>query len=446
MSLALLTDKYELTMLEAALADGTAKRRCVFEVFARRLPQGRRYGVVGGSGRLAELLQDFTFAAPDGTLEWLVESGTVSPATAEWLAGYRFNGSISGYAEGELYFPGSPVLTIDGSFAECVILETLILSVLNHDSAIASAASRMTLAAGERPCLEMGARRTHEVAATAAARAACVAGFAGTSVLEAGRLWGLPVIGTAAHAFTLVHDSEREAFTSQLAAQGAATTLLVDTFDVPQAVRLAVELAGPELRAVRLDSGDLPQLARAVRRQLDALGNTETAITVTSDLDEYAIAALAAAPVDAYGVGTRLVTGSGAPTAQMVYKLVAREDSGGTLRPVGKRSAGGKDTIGGAKWAGRRLDDAGVAEEEVVLASPGLRPTAPEAYGLRPLQVVYADHGAFDPSRFGRGCLAPARARHLASRAELPPSGQRLSEGEPAIPTTQSHVRDAAGA
>ncbi|MDR2566400.1 MAG: nicotinate phosphoribosyltransferase [Bifidobacteriaceae bacterium] len=446
MSLALLTDKYELTMLEAALADGVAGRRSVFEVFARRLPRGRRYGVVAGTGRLMELLGELSFDAPDGTLEWLVESGTVKPSTAEWLASYRFRGSISGYAEGEVYFPGSPVLTVDGTFAECVILETLILSVLNHDCAVASAASRMTASAGERPCLEMGARRTHEEAAAAAARAAYVAGFAGTSVLEAGRRWGIPTIGTAAHAFTLVHDSEREAFTSQLASQTAATTLLVDTYDIRQAVNLAIELAGPGLRAVRLDSGDLPQLARAVRRQLDALGATGTAITVTSDLDEYAIAGLAAAPVNSYGVGTKLVTGSGAPTAEMVYKLVARQDAEGRLEPVGKRSSGGKSTIGGAKWAGRRIDDSGIAEEEVILTGPAVHPVAPESYGLRPLQVGYVDHGQIDLARAGRSCLAAARARHLASRDELPTSGLRLSEGEPAIPTTVSNVLDGAGA
>ncbi|MDR1443105.1 MAG: nicotinate phosphoribosyltransferase [Bifidobacteriaceae bacterium] len=446
MSLALLTDKYELTMLEASLVDGTSERRSVFEVFSRRLPRGRRYGVVAGTGRLMELLGSLHFAAPDGSLEWLVESGTVKPSTAEWLASYRFKGSISGYAEGEAYFPGSPVLTVDGTFAECVILETLILSVLNHDCAVASAASRMTAAAEDRPCLEMGARRTHEEAAAAAARAAYVAGFAGTSILEAGRRWGIPTIGTAAHAFTLVHDSEREAFASQLTSQGNGTTLLVDTYNVKEAVNLAIELAGPALRAVRLDSGDLPQLARAVRKQLDSLGATNTAITVTSDLDEYAIAALAAAPVNSYGVGTKLVTGSGAPTAEMVYKLVARQDATGKLQPVEKRSSGGKSTIGGAKWAGRRINDSGTAEEEVILTGPAVRPVAPEAYGLRPLQVLYLDHGTVDHSHTGAAGLARARTRHLASRDELPAAGLRLSEGEPAIPTTVSNVRDAAGA
>jgi nicotinate phosphoribosyltransferase len=446
MNSSLLTDKYELTMLEAALADGTANRRSVFEVFARRLPRGRRYGVVAGTGRLLELLQDFRFDTADGTLSWLIESGTVTKTTAKWLEAFRFSGSISGYAEGEAYFPGSPVLTVDGTFAECVILETLVLSVLNHDSAVASAASRMTAAAEGRPCLEMGARRTHEEAAVAAARAAYVAGFAGTSILEAGRRWGIPTIGTAAHAFTLVHDSERQAFTSQLASQGTGTTLLVDTYDVKQAVKLAIELAGADLRAVRLDSGDLPHLARAVRRQLDALGATRTTITVTSDLDEYSIAGLAAAPVDSYGVGTRLVTGSGAPTAQMIYKLVAREGADGSLEPVEKRSGGGKRTVGGSKWAGRRIDDSGQAEEEVVLAGPAVHPVAPEAYGLRPLQVTYADHGVYDAARSGRVCLSAARQHHLASRSELPPSALRLSEGEPAIPTVLANVRDEAGA
>jgi nicotinate phosphoribosyltransferase len=433
-------------MLQAALADGTAIRRSTFEVFARRLPLGRRYGVVCGTGRLLELLKDFSFGAADPALNYLIDSGTITKQTADWLTDFRFRGSITGYAEGELYFPGSPVLTVDGTFAECVLLETLILSVLNHDSAVASAASRMTLAAGERPCLDMGARRTHEGAALAAARAAYVAGFAGSSLLEAGLHLGIPTIGTAAHAFTLLHDSEREAFLSQLASQGAGTTLLVDTYDVAAAVQTAVELTGGNLRAIRLDSGDLPQVARAARQQLDSLGAAAVQITVTSDLDEYAIAALAAAPVDSYGVGTKLVTGSGAPTAEMVYKLVARQGADGRLEPVGKRSAGGKTTVGAAKWAGRRIDDAGVADEEVVLTGPAVHPVAPEAYGLRPLQVCYVDHGDFNQEHLGRAGIDRARDRHLASRGELPAAGLRLSQGEPAIPTVISSVLDSVGA
>ena len=250
---------------------------------------------------------------------------------------------------------------VEGAFADAVVLETLVLSVLNHDSAIAAAASRMITAAGSRPVIEMGSRRTHERAAVAAARAAYVAGFASTSNLEAARTYGIPSAGTAAHAFTLLHDDERAAFTAQIAALGVGTTVLVDTYDVTEAVRLAVEIAGPELGAVRLDSGDLIAQAHAVRAQLDALGAHQTRIVVTSDLDEYQIAALAAAPVDAYGVGTNLVTGSGAPTAGLVYKLVSRatsEDAGAPMISVEKRSSA-KASVGGRKWALRRRTQRG---------------------------------------------------------------------------------------
>ena len=411
-------------MLEAALRSGAADRRCVFEAFARRLPEGRRYGVVAGTGRFLEALQEFRFG--DAEIEDLRRRKVVDEATCDWLAGYRFSGDVSGYAEGEVYFPGSPVLVVESSFAEGVVLETLALSILNHDTAIASAASRMTAAAGDRPCIEMGSRRTHEEAAVAAARAAYIAGFATTSNLEAGRRYGVPTAGTAAHAFTLVHDSEREAFEAQVASLGPGTTLLVDTYDVPDGVRTAVEVAGTSLGAVRLDSGDLLEQARQVRAQLDSLGATATRIIVTSDLDEYAIASLASAPVDAYGVGTQLVTGSGAPTASMVYKLVSRSDDGGVMRPVEKRSAS-KTSVGGRKWALRRLSPDGVAEAEVV----GIEERPTDDGDDRALMVDLVRAGEL----LARPDLTAARERHLASRAELPASALRLQRGEVAIPT-----------
>ena len=411
-------------MLEAALRSGAAGRRCVFEAFARRLPEGRRYGVVAGTGRFLEALQEFRFG--DAEIEDLRRRKVVDEATCEWLAGYRFSGDVSGYAEGEVYFPGSPVLVVESSFAEGVVLETLALSILNHDTAIASAASRMTAAAGDRPCIEMGSRRTHEEAAVAAARAAYIAGFATTSNLEAGRRYGVPTAGTAAHAFTLVHDSEREAVEAQVASLGSGTTLLVDTYDVPDGVRTAVEVAGTSLGAVRLDSGDLLEQARQVRAQLDSLGATATRIIVTSDLDEYAIASLASAPVDAYGVGTQLVTGSGAPTASMVYKLVSRSDDGGVMRPVEKRSAS-KTSVGGRKWALRRLSPDGVAEAEVV----GIEERPTDDGDDRALMVDLVRAGELQ----ARPDLNVARERHLASRAELPASALRLQRGEVAIPT-----------
>ncbi|GJF30158.1 nicotinate phosphoribosyltransferase [Kitasatospora sp. NE20-6] len=424
-STALLTDRYELTMLQAALRSGAATRRSVFEVFTRRLPNGRRYGVVAGTGRVLDAVENFRFTGPQ--LDWLADQRVVDEDTLRFLADYRFQGDIHGYAEGDVYFPGSPLLTVEGSFAEAVILETVILSILNHDSAIAAAASRMTAAAGSRPVIEMGARRAHEGAAVAAARAAYVAGFSATSDLEAGFTHGIPTTGTAAHAFTLLHDSERDAFTAQIDSMGRGTTLLVDTYDLAEAVRTAVEVAGPELGAVRIDSGDLTLLAHRVRRQLDDLGAHRTRIIVTSDLDEYAIAALAAAPVDGYGVGTSLVTGSGHPTCAMVYKLVARESvPGGPLVPVAKRSAGGKTSTGGRKWAARRPDADGTAEAEVVGTGP-----VPAELEPHLLHVPLVRAGTV----VGREPLEAARDRHLRALAGLPLSATQLSKGEPVIVT-----------
>lgn len=428
-STALLTDQYELTMVQAALASGAAERRCVFEVFTRHLPAGRRYGVVAGTGRLLEGLEQFQFGA--GEIDWLAEHGIVDEPTLDFLADYRFRGDIHGYAEGEVFMPDSPVLRVESSFAEACLLETFVLSVLNHDSAIASAASRMSLAAGARPCVEMGSRRTQELSAVASARAAAVAGFTATSNLEAGRRWGLPTIGTAAHAFTLLHDSEEEAFEAQVKAFGPGTTLLVDTYDVPTAVRRAVEIAGEELGAVRLDSGDLVEQAREVRALLDSLGNTGTRIIVSSDLDEHAIARLQAAPVDSYGVGTKLVTGGGSPTAAMVYKLVARTDDDGDSVSVAKK-AEGKKSVGGVKHPVRSFDAGGRAEAELI----GIG-AAPEAHGAptRELMVPMVLGGEVQSQHLGAEGVRRAAQRHTDSLAELPAAAKRLQHGDPVLPT-----------
>jgi nicotinate phosphoribosyltransferase len=422
---ALLTDQYELTMLRAALRSGAAGRRSVFEVFARHLPSGRRYGVVAGTGRLLEAIGRFRFGADE--LEFLGQAGVIDEATAGYLRDYSFRGDIWGYPEGDCYFPGSPILVVRGTFAEAVLLETLVLSVLNHDCAIASAASRMVTAADGRPLIEMGSRRTHERAAVASARAAYIAGFASTSNLRAGLDYRIPTSGTSGHSFTLLHDDERHAFAAQLAVLGASTTLLVDTYDVEAAVRAAVELAGPGLGAVRIDSGDLPVVARRVRALLDSLGAGQTRIVLTGDLDEHSIAALAAVPVDGYGVGTSLVTGSGAPTAALVYKLVGRADADGAgpLRPVAKRSAG-KPGRGGRKWAARQLDPGGTAVAELISYTP------PEpGPGHRALLTQLVSGGQI----VGAEPAEAARERHRAALAELPAHARRLSSGYPALPT-----------
>jgi nicotinate phosphoribosyltransferase len=430
----LLTDKYELTMLAAALRDGTAARRTTFELFARRLPEGRRYGVVAGTGRLLEALPRFRF--DDDACRLLAEF--LDADTLRYLRDFRFGGDIDGYAEGELYFPGSPILSVRGSFAECVVIETLALSIFNHDSAIASAAARMVSAAGERPLMDMGTRRTHECAAVAAARAAYIAGFAATSNLEAQRQYGIPTEGTAAHAFTMLHTlkdgpaetGELAAFRAQVDALGSDTTLLVDTYDVTTGVANAVAAAGATLGAVRIDSGELGVLARQVREQLNQLGATQTRIVVSGDLDEFSIAALRADPVDSYGVGTSLVTGSGAPAAGMVYKLVEVDGM-----PVQKRSSH-KESVGGHKEAVRLSRPTGTITEEVVHPA-GRAPDTTEPCRVLTTPLVRGGQVVSEALVTGNGALIEARQLVASGLRSLPWEGLSLAHGDPAIRTTQ---------
>lgn len=416
----LLTDQYELTMLQAALADGTASRVCTFEVFARRLPGGRRYGVVAGIPRVLSAVTNFRF--DDDALAHL--ESILDKDTVRYLGHYAFDGDVDGYPEGELYFPGSPIMSVTGTFASCVVLETLVLSILNHDCAIATAAARMASAANGRTLIEMGTRRTHETAAIAAARAAYLAGFTATSNLEAGRVYGVPTTGTAAHAFTLLHSKEAHAFEAQVASLGVGTTLLVDTYDITTGIATAIDVAGPNLGAIRIDSGDLAVMARAARQQLDLLGATGTKIVLSGDLDEYAIAALRGDPVDVYGVGTSVVTGSGYPTANMVYKLVEVDG-----RPVAKRSSQ-KQTNGGRKSVLRRHRSTGTATEEVVFRVAGKQPAADSHDRIVPVPLMRAGAVLAQPA------LAESRAALQAALVTLPWEGLSLAKGDPAIPTT----------
>ncbi len=422
MTSALKTDRYELTMLDAALQSGKAEKQVVFEVFSRSLPAGRRFGVFAGVGRLIEEIKNFSFTSEQ--LRFLESEKIVSKQALNWLAEYSFTGEIEGFHEGEIYFGNSPVLTVSGSFAECVVLETLVLSVLNYDSAVASAAARMRIAAGDRKLIEMGSRRANEDAAVAAARASYIAGFDATSNLQAQLSYGIPTLGTSGHAFTLLFDSERDAFEAQLQAMGEKTTFLVDTFDVEKAVSAAVEITAGKLGNVRIDSGDLAETTQRVRRQLDQLGARDAKITVTNDLDEDAIAALAAYPVDSYGVGTSLVTGSGAPTAGFVFKLVSKNDDGNWV-DVSKQSSG-KTNLPGRKVATR------VLENEVAAVDLISRPEE-NAQG-RLLQIRYINDGSI----LDAPSLEKARERFTLSLSELPSSAKRLSDGEPALSVTTS--------
>jgi len=427
-SSALLTDRYELTMLQAALRSGKAHRKGVFEVFTRNLAGGRRYGVFAGSGRLLDLIQDFKFE--EAEISWLLEAKVVDEPTANWLRNYKFQGDIWGYAEGEIYFPYSPVLIVESTFAEAVILETLILSVLNYDSAVASAAARMVQVAGNRSVSEMGSRRTGEISAIAAARAAYIAGFSATSNLEAGRSFGIPTMGTASHAFTLLHDSESEAFAAQLNAFGPETTFLVDTYNIESGIKNAIAVAGDKLGGVRIDSGDLPTEVAKARALLDQLGAKNTKITVTNDLDEFAIAALAAAPVDAYGVGTSVVTGSGVPAAGFVYKMVAFENEAGEWLAVSKQSAK-KTNLGGRKNAIRRHDKNQLATSEVISAGKSIDSKPND----RELLIPLIQSGQLLSGLTGSQGVVSARAHHAKVKENLPASAHRLTKGEPAIPT-----------
>ena len=414
-------------MLQASLRDGTAGRACAFEVFGRRLPNERRYGVVAGTARVLDAIRRFRF-----TDEQLATLDFLDDATLDYLRDYRFTGDVDGYREGELYFPASPILTVRGTFAECVVLETVILSILNSDSAVASAAARMVTAAGGRPNIEMGSRRTQESAALTAARAAYLAGFSATSNLEAAARYGIPPSGTAAHAWTLAHTNadgtpnEEAAFRAQIDALGLDTTLLVDTYDITGGVATAIEVAGPELGAVRIDSGDLGVLARQVRQQLDGLGAHNTRIVVSSDLDEFSIAALRAEPVDAYGVGTSVVTGSGAPTAGLVYKLVEVDGV-----PVAKRSRD-KRSHGGAKAALRACRRTGTAVEEVAYPLGGELPDVGTLDAVE-LTIPMVRGGELVD---GLPTLEESRAHLARALVTLPWEGLALSRDEPVL-----HVR-----
>lgn len=422
----LYTDLYELTMIQAAREAGVADRRCVFEVFTRSLPDGRRYGAFAGIGRILDALENFRFDGAD--IEFLRSTGQFTDDLLTYLEGYRFEGSIEAYAEGEVFFPNSPVVRIEGTFEQSVLLETIVLSILNHDSAIASVGSRMIQAADGRPCIEMGSRRVHENAAVAASRAAAIVGFASTSNLEAGRTYGIPTVGTSAHAFTLVFDSEAEAFRAQVHSLGAGASLLVDTFDIREAIDAAVEIAGSDLGAVRIDSGHLGETAREVREQLDELGATRTKITATSDLDEYRVFDLREFPVDGYGIGTRLVTGGDHPAQGFVFKLVERENSSGAMEAVAKKSAQ-KATIAGSKRAYRVCDANGAARAELVLADDsGEQPSA--SLNARPLLTRLVENGEVLDSRSQWERIEKARRVHERALEELSLADSHIRTGQ----------------
>lgn len=429
---AFLTDKYEVTMLQAMLRAGRADHRAVFDLFARRLPKGRRYGVVGGVGRVVEAVKNFRFT--DEQIAYLEADPIIDEATVNYLRNYKFRGIIVGQPEGSLYFPNTPILTVIGTFADCVLLETLLLSIMNHDSAVMSAASRMVTAAEGMPMIEMGSRRTSETSAVAAARAAYIAGFNATSNLQAGQLYQIPTTGTSAHAYTLAYgpDGEEQSFYDQMVALGTDTTILVDTYNIPEGIRRAVHAAntlgvsGPG--GIRIDSGDLHEETVNARSLLDSLGAIDTKIVLSSDIDEYTISEMKerGTPVDAVGAGTRVVTGSGAPTAEMVYKLVQINDT-----PVSKR-AEGKISTGGIKVTYREFHEDGTMAGEFFKVGTT---SAPFTSSQHPTQILLVD-GQGD--YFHQEDIEVSRARHREQVAYLPESARLILAGDAAFTAQQT--------
>lgn len=401
-------------MLEAALHSGVAHKKAVFELFNRRLPAGRSYGVVAGTARAIEAISNFSLSPSD--LQFL--SDHLNTETLEYLQSFRFSGKVYGYPEGELFFPYSPILTVESTFGEAVLLETILLSIMNYDCAVASAASRLKVAAGTIPLQELGSRRVNEDAAVAAARAAYIAGWNGTSNLLAAKRYGIPVYGTSAHAYSLAHEDEKAAFKAQVEALGVGTTLLVDTYDTPQGIRNAIEVAGTKLGAVRIDSGDPMEEIPAARDLLNSLGAVNTRVVFTGDLDYDTVTAITAAdlPVDGFGIGSAVVTGDGYPNCGFVYKLVAAEYDDGLMHPVAKK-ASGKSSIGGRKTVYRATDEDWYITAEHLFTDA---PTAEQLEDMVAIQIPYIRNG----NVVHLPTVEDARTRHAESVRLIRPGTQ----------------------
>lgn len=408
---ALLTDLYELTMaagyVEAELDGGAA----AFELFVRRLPASRRFLVACGIEQALEHLVSLRF--DDGAIRYLRELGLFDDAFLDRLRHLRFTGDVWAVAEGEVVFAGEPLLRVSGPLVEAQIVETFLLATVGFETMVASKAARVAIAAGDRPFADFSSRRDHGVdAALKAARAAYVGGAASTSNVLAGRLFGIPLSGTMAHAYVMAFADEREAFRRFAATFPGRAVLLIDTYDTRRGAERVVEVAaeGYDIAGVRLDSGDLDTLARDVRRILDDGGLHEVRILASGDLDEHAVARLVAAgaPIDGFGVGTKLGTSDDAPSLSVVYKLVA-DPSGARMK-----QSEGKVTVPGCKQVHRFDDHDVLARHDEVVA------------GGRPLlrQVVAAGERLAPPEE-----LAVARARAAAGISALPSRLRDLPTG-----------------
>lgn len=413
----LLTDLYQLTMLEAYLERGMMET-AVFELFVRKLPDRRGFLMAAGLEQALQFLESVSVTA--GELAWLERSGRFNPTTINWLADFRFGGDVDAMAEGTVFFENEPILRISAPMPMAQLVETRLMNILHFQTLVASKAARMRLAAPDKRLVDFGLRRAHGAeAGLMAARAAYVAGFDGTATTLAGALWDIPLSGTMAHSFVQAFDDETAAFEAFARARPGGVTFLIDTYDTEEAARKIVgfaprlRAAGVEIQSVRLDSGDLVALSKSVRAILDEGGLKDVGIFASGGLDEDDLVdfARAGAPIDGYGLGTSLTTSSDAPALDIAYKLEAYAEA-----PRRKLSVG-KETWPGAKQVWRRLDRGGRMDRDIVS-------TSDDVHEGRPLLEPVMRHGR-------RLAPAPSLAeirRRAARELELLPEPLRRLE------------------
>ncbi|MGR9107930.1 MAG: nicotinate phosphoribosyltransferase [Gammaproteobacteria bacterium] len=371
---ALLTDVYQLTMLQAYHRENMFEP-AVFELFARSLPEQRNFYVAAGLEQCLDYLENFRFTEDE--CDWLADCGFFQPEFVAYLADLRFTGDVQALPEGTIFFPDEPILRVSAPLPEAQIIETRLINLCQFQSMIASKAARCVLAAPNKRLVDFGLRRAHGYeAGLLAARASYLAGFAGTSNVLAAHEFGIPMFGTMAHSFIMAHDDEALAFEHFAKSQPDNVTLLIDTYDTEAGAGKAVELAprlkkfGARVQAVRLDSGDLVALSKSVRQILDQGGLPDTRIFASGDLDEFALERLlgAGAPIDGFGVGTKMVTSADHPYLNCAYKL--QEYAG---KPRRKYSPG-KTTWPGPKQIFRNYDAEGKMDHDVLTLENDVQP------------------------------------------------------------------------
>jgi nicotinate phosphoribosyltransferase len=440
----LLTDLYQLTMLEAYVERGMSEP-AVFELFVRRLPRRRNFLMAAGLRRALEFLAGARFTPEE--LTWLRREGGFRPSFLDYLEGFRFTGDVHALAEGTVFFADEPILRVTAPLPEAQIVETRIMNIVHFETTVASKAARMVIAAAGRALMDFGCRRAHgSEAALLAAEAAYTAGFAGTATVLAKPLAGIPIFGTMAHSFIQAHEDEAVAFERFARVRPENVVLLIDTYDTEAAAHKVVALAprlareGIRIAGVRLDSGDLAEHARRVRRIFDDGGLRDTQIFASGGLDEHEIARLvqSGAPIDGFGVGTSLTTSSDAPALDCAYKL---EEYAGIAR---RKRSEGKSTWPGRKQIYRSRDELGVICRDVLTIEgdarggeplvelvmrkgarigPPLDNEAVRAYAASQLASLPASLRRLDPSDAYPVDIAPA-LRRLAEAVDQRTSGQ----------------------